>query len=108
MILDRRAPVWEAVFPIAGTAFLGYVLWKQIHPVPAYPYNLFPYIDLVFVIVGCVYLLGRRSIVERTRADVEGLRADAHAVSAGPYIHAGEVEVPATAGEAEKANARVL
>ena len=108
MILERRAPAWEAVFPIAGTIFLGYVLWKQVYPVPDHPYNLFPYIDLAFVIIGCAYLMTRRGIVERTRTDVDALRADAHAASAGPFISAGEVEVPASASEAEKANARVL
>jgi amino acid transporter len=108
LIFERRARAWEAVFPIAGTIFLGYVLFKQVHPVPAYPYNLFPYIDLVFVFIGCVYLMTRRNIVERTRTDVAALRADAHVASAGPFIHAGEVEVPASASEAEKANARVL
>jgi hypothetical protein len=96
------------VFPIVGTAFLGYVLWKQVYPVPAHPYNLFPYIDLAWLVVGCVYLFSRPSIVERARHDVEALRADAHVVTAGPYIHAGDVEVVGPVTAAEEADARVL
>jgi amino acid transporter len=108
MILQRRAPAWQAVFPVVGTIFLGYVLWKQIYPVPAYPYDLFPYVDLVFLLIGCVYLFSRRSIVEATLKDVEGLRADAHVVTAGPYIHAGEVDVVGPVTDKEGADARVL
>jgi amino acid transporter len=108
LIWQRRAPVWEAVFPVVGTVFLGYVLWKQVYPVPAHPYNLFPYIDLAWLVVGCAYLFSRPSIIERTGKDVDGLRADAHVVTAGPYIHAGEVDVVGPVTAAEEADARVL
>jgi amino acid transporter len=108
LILARRRPAWEAIFPVAGTTFLGYVLWKQVYPVPAYPYKLFPYVDLVFVAIGCLYLCTRSTIVERTRADMEGLKTDAQVVTAGPYIHAGEVDVVGPIGQAEETDARVL
>ncbi|MDQ6818684.1 MAG: APC family permease [Actinomycetota bacterium] len=108
LILSRRRPWWEGFFPVAGTAFLCYVLWKQVHPVPAYPYNLFPYIDLVFLAIGCLYLCTRSTIVERTRRDVEGLRADAHTVHAGPYVHAGAVDVVGPVTPAEESDARIL
>ncbi|MDQ6822256.1 MAG: APC family permease [Actinomycetota bacterium] len=108
LILARRRPPWEGVFPVAGTIFLGYVLWKQVYPVPAYPYNLFPYVDLVFVIVGCLYLCSRSSIVDRARADVDGLKTDARVVTAGPYFHAGEVDVVGPTSAAEETDARVL
>jgi len=92
------------IFPIA----LGYVLWKQVYPVPAYPFNLFPYVDLVFVAIGSLYLCTRPSIVARTRTDVEGLRADARVVTAGPYIHAGEVDVVGPVGAAEESDSRTV
>ncbi|MHB1833412.1 MAG: APC family permease [Solirubrobacteraceae bacterium] len=108
LILARRRPMWEGIFPVAGTAFLLYVLWKQIYPVPAYPYNLFPYIDIVFVVIGTAYLWARGTIVEQTRKDVDGLRADAHVLHAGPYIHAGEVDVVGAVTPAEEADAHTI
>ena len=40
----RRAPVWEIVLPVGGIGFAIYTLYKNVWPVPDYPFNLFPYI----------------------------------------------------------------
>jgi hypothetical protein len=84
------------------------VLWKQVYPVPDHPYNLFPYIVLAWVIAGCLYLFSRGQVVERVREDIKGLRAGAGVVAAGPYIHAGEVDVVGPLTVAEEADAEIL
>ena len=47
-----RAPVWEIVFPVGGIAFAVYTLYKNLWPVPAYPFNIFPYIVAGWLAVG--------------------------------------------------------
>jgi amino acid transporter len=108
LILERRAPAWEAFFPVVATIFLGYVLWKQIYPRPAYPYNLFIWIDIAWLVVGCAYLFSLKTVIERVRVDMDGLRGEAQVVTAGPYIHAGEVDVVGPLTSAEEADAEVL
>jgi amino acid transporter len=47
-----RAPLWEIVFPVGGIAFAVYTLYKNIWPVPAYPFNIFPYIVAAWLGAG--------------------------------------------------------
>jgi amino acid transporter len=108
LILQKRAPAWEGIFPVGATLFLAYVLFKQVHPVPDHPYNLFPYVVLAWIIVGCLYLFTRSSVVERVREDIAALGSDGRTVAAGPYVHAGEVDVPGPLSAAEVADADVL
>jgi amino acid transporter len=108
LILQRRAPAWEGIFPVGATLFLAYVLFKQVHPVPDHPYNLFPYVVLAWIVVGCLYLFTRSSVVDRMREDMAGLQSGAGSVAAGPYIHAGEVDVPGPLSATERADADVL
>jgi len=48
----RRAPAWELVFPVGGIGFAVYTLYKNLWPVPDYPFNLFPYVVLAWLLVG--------------------------------------------------------
>jgi amino acid transporter len=48
----RRAPAWEVVFPLGGIAFAVYTLYKNLWPVPAYPFNVFPYVVAAWLVVG--------------------------------------------------------
>jgi amino acid transporter len=56
---ERRAPAWEIVFPIGGIAFAVYTLYKNLWPVPDYPFNIFPYVVAAWLAVGlaAVFLL---------------------------------------------------
>jgi amino acid transporter len=55
---EPRVPVWEIVFPLGGIAFAVYTLYKNVWPVPAYPFNLFPYVVAGWLAIGiCVTLL---------------------------------------------------
>jgi amino acid transporter len=43
---------WEVVFPLVGIAVAGYVLWKNLSPVPPHPFNLFPYVVAAWLLLG--------------------------------------------------------
>jgi len=40
----RRVPRWEIVFPLGGIAVAAYTLYRNLWPVPDYPFNVFPYV----------------------------------------------------------------
>src|SRR5256885_95813 len=48
----HRAALWEIVFPLGGIGFAVYTLYKNIWPVPAYPFEIFPYIVAVWLAIG--------------------------------------------------------
>ena len=53
-----RVPWWELVFPVGGIAFAVYTLYKNIWPVPDYPFNIFPYVVAGWLVLGtCVSFL---------------------------------------------------
>jgi amino acid transporter len=73
---DRTVARWEIVVPVVALVFLGYVLWKNIYPAPAYPYNLFPYIAAGWMVLGLVIVLvqpGLAATIGRGLAKQEGL-----------------------------------
>jgi amino acid transporter len=45
---------WERVLPAAGIAVAGYVLYHHLWPVPASPFDVFPYIVLAWLASGIV------------------------------------------------------
>lgn len=48
----RRIALWKVLAPIAGIAFVSYTVYKNVYPVPAHPYNLFPYIAGAWLLIG--------------------------------------------------------
>ena len=50
----RRVRQWEIVIPIAAILFLAYTLYHNVYPVPAWPYNLFPYIVAAWVLAAVI------------------------------------------------------
>jgi len=48
----RRVPLWEIVFPLGGIGFAVYTLYKNLWPVPSYPFNVFPYVVAGWLAVG--------------------------------------------------------
>ena len=44
----------EALLPIAGIAVAGYVFYRNVWPVPASPFNLFPYVVAAWLAIGIV------------------------------------------------------
>jgi amino acid transporter len=52
---ELRVPGWEIVFPVGGIAFAVYTLYKNVWPVPEYPFDIFPYVVAGWLAVGvCV------------------------------------------------------
>ncbi len=77
----RRAPIWQAVFPVIGIAYLVYVFYKQVHPVPDAPYNLFPYIAAGWLLLGLTIVLSRPTLARRIGEGLE--RAEGFSPDAG-------------------------
>jgi amino acid transporter len=48
----RRVRLWEIVFPLGGIAFAVYTLYKNVWPVPPYPFDIFPYIVAGWLTLG--------------------------------------------------------
>jgi amino acid transporter len=74
-----RAPLWEIVVPVFGIGFAGYTLYKNVWPVPPYPFNLFPYIVAGWLAVGLAAALlvhGFRERVERQLLERTGQDGD--------------------------------
>jgi hypothetical protein len=44
LFASRRAPAWEIVFPVIALVVLAYVIYRNVYPAPAFPFNIFPYI----------------------------------------------------------------
>ncbi|WP_433232330.1 APC family permease [Actinomadura formosensis] len=59
------APRWEAVIPVVAVAYLAYVFYKQVWPVPDPPYNLFPYIVAAWLLAGVAMIVFRPELTRR-------------------------------------------
>jgi len=70
-LLDvRRVPLWEIVFPLGGIGFAVYTLYKNVWPVPAYPFDLFPYVVAGWLAIGLVAVLLVPGLAERVAAQL--------------------------------------
>lgn len=58
----------EAVVPIAGIAFLAYVLYRNVWPIPASPYNLFPYLAAGWAVIGLAVVASTPGLAQRIGA----------------------------------------
>jgi amino acid transporter len=75
--------VWYTyVFPIVGTLSLVPVLYASVYPPPAFPLNLSPYIDIVWIVIGIgVVMWLSRSRPEALAAGAQAVFADTGAAS---------------------------
>lgn len=62
---ERLAPTWEAVIPLAGIAYLGYVFYKNVIPVPNTVYKYFPYVMLAWLVFGIGAVVLRPALAQR-------------------------------------------
>jgi hypothetical protein len=53
----ERAGIWKAAIPILGVVALGYTLYNQLYPVPAAPFDSFPYVALAWLVLGLAIVL---------------------------------------------------
>lgn len=45
------------IVPLIGVALVGYTLYNELYPAPAYPYNIFPYVALAWLLAGTAIIL---------------------------------------------------
>ena len=83
-------PKWRGILPAIAVIICGYVLYANIYPAPASPYNYFPYILLAWLIIGAAVILLSPQLTRRVGA---GLAKDLD-LPAGRV--AGELEPLAT------------
>lgn len=67
--VQRR--IWKGpvvIVPLLAIVLLGYTLYSNIFPVPAAPYDYFPYIVITWIIIGAVIVLGNPKLVKNIAA----------------------------------------
>lgn len=68
MIYFGRKKLWRPatfVVPVLATIVLLYVLYSNIFPVPPSPYNIFPYVVLLWIVIGLVIAATKRSLIQK-------------------------------------------
>jgi amino acid transporter len=53
---EKYSVIRHAIIPILGFLALLYPIYGNLYPVPAYPFNLFPYIAAAWIIIGIVLI----------------------------------------------------
>jgi amino acid transporter len=56
---------WRAAFPLIGLALVGYTLYNELIPAPAWPYRIFPYITAGWLAVGLILILANPGLARR-------------------------------------------
>jgi amino acid transporter len=56
---------WKAAVPILAAIAVGYTLYNELVPAPAYPYNVFPYITLAWLVVGAAVVMFAPQLARR-------------------------------------------
>jgi amino acid transporter len=69
-VFDRSlgVPRWRGFLPGIAVILVAYVLYANIYPAPASPYNLFPYILLAWLVIGVVVIAATPKLVRRVGA----------------------------------------
>jgi amino acid transporter len=60
-LLARRTRPAEALLPALGIVVAGYVLYRNVWPVPEPPFDVFPYLVAAWLAVGAVWAIAARS-----------------------------------------------
>jgi hypothetical protein len=68
LFVGRRVATYQVVVPVLAILALGYTLFKNLVPVPAAPYNLFPYIAGAWLLVGVGFVTLRPELAHRLGA----------------------------------------
>ena len=67
--LGHRA-VWEAVLPLVGAGVAGYVLYRNVWPIPPAPYRYFPYAVLAWLLAALAATVVLPGLVRRAGAEL--------------------------------------
>jgi hypothetical protein len=74
--LRRELRFWEAIVPVVALAILVYVIYANVYPVPAFPFNVFPYVVVTWLLLGLGIVLFVPGLARRIGANLaerEGL-----------------------------------
>jgi amino acid transporter len=85
---------WKAVVPILAFLAVAYTLYNEVYPAPAYPYNVFPYIALAWLIIGAAVVIFAPNLAKRMG---DGLTRTLGIKELGPHHH----QAAGSAAEAE-------
>lgn len=80
--VSRRLWTWQWIVPLLAIIVLGYTLYSNIFPVPAAPYNIFPYVALGWLVLGLLIVFVSPALVNRIGLHLEeneGLHIEEHA-----------------------------
>jgi hypothetical protein len=66
-----KAPRWQIILPLAGIAFVGYTIYKNVVGLSP-PYSYFPYIIGIWLLVGLAVVLLSPGQAERVRRNLAG------------------------------------
>jgi hypothetical protein len=95
---DEFSVIRHGVLPVIGSILLLLPIYGQLLPVPAWPYNLVPYILVVWTLAGCGYFLylrkARPIVVEGMGRVWEPDMTDASDVSAASQARSGASPTP--------------
>ncbi len=69
--IARRLWTWQSIIPILAILVLGYTLYSNIYPIPAPPYNIFPYVALAWLVIGLVIVFASPALVSRIGLHLE-------------------------------------
>ncbi|WP_236794772.1 APC family permease [Amycolatopsis sp. GM8] len=64
----------EIAIPIAGIAVVGYVLYRNVWPVPDPPYNTFPYLVAAWLAIGVALVVATPGLAQRIGARLSAER----------------------------------
>ncbi len=67
----RRVPRWEIVFPLGGIAVAAYTLYRNLWPVPDYPFNIFPYVVAAWLALAAVAVWAVPGLAARIERHLE-------------------------------------
>src|SRR5215467_6184407 len=67
----RRLWAWQWIIPVAAILVLGYTLYSNLYPVPAAPYNIFPYVALAWLVIGLLIVFLSPALVRRIGLHLE-------------------------------------
>src|SRR5215207_4577214 len=79
LFLSRRVRAWEAVVPVIALVILIYVIYANVYPVPAFPFNVFPYVVAAWLVLGLGIVLFVPGLARRIGANLaerEGLAVE--------------------------------
>ena len=70
LFFSRRVRAWEAIIPVIALVILVYVIYANVYPVPAFPFNIFPYVVAVWLVLGLGIVLLVPGLARRIGANL--------------------------------------